>query len=77
MLSPSLVNARIYGTDYVVVVSPDNGQIRMSDVRDTYLHYIIEPLLYARSDAIDRMQPIMKAIRDAPVAFATAPTWCR
>ncbi|MGA9427814.1 MAG: hypothetical protein WBV33_22220 [Terracidiphilus sp.] len=69
MLSPSLVNARIYGADYIVVVSPHNGQINLNDVRDTYLHYTIEPLLYARSDAIDRMQPIMKAIRDAPVAY--------
>jgi hypothetical protein len=29
-LSPSTVNARIYGTDYVVVVSPNNGNIPMA-----------------------------------------------
>jgi len=69
MLSPSLVNARIYGTDYIVVVSPVNGQIRMSDVRHTYLHYIIEPLLNARANAIDRTQPILKEIREAPLEF--------
>ncbi len=69
MLSPSVVNARIYGTDYVVVVSPVNGQIRMNDVRHTYLHYVIEPLLTARANAIDRMQPILKEIRDAPLEF--------
>ena len=69
MLSPSLVNARIYGTDYVVVVSPVNGTIDMKDVRHTYLHYIIEPLLYSRSNAIDRMQPILKEVRDAPMDF--------
>ncbi len=46
-LSPHTVNARIYGTDYIVVVSPVNGQIRMNDVRHTYLHYIIDPLLFA------------------------------
>ena len=69
LLSPSLVNARIYGTDYVVVVSPIEGRIPMSDVRHTYLHYVIEPLLYARSNAIDRMQPILKAIHDAPLDF--------
>ncbi len=68
-LSPSMVNARIYGTDYVVVVSPDNGKIRMSDVRDTYLHYVIDPLLYARSNAIDREQPLLKEIREAPLDF--------
>lgn len=69
MLSPGTVNARVYGTDYIVVVSPVNGQIRMSDVRHTYLHYIIEPLLYARSNAVDRAQPILKEVRDAPLEF--------
>jgi tetratricopeptide (TPR) repeat protein len=69
MLSPSTVNARIYGTDYVVVVSPVNGKIRMADVRHTYLHYVIEPLLYARSNAIDREQPILKEVRDSPLEF--------
>ncbi len=63
------MNARIYGTDYVVVVSPVNGQIRMNDVRHTYLHYMIEPLLFARANAIDRMQPILKEIREAPLEF--------
>jgi hypothetical protein len=69
LLSPKLVNARVYGTDYVVVVSPVNGTIPMSDVRHTYLHYVIEPLLYTRANAIDRTQPILKEIRDAPLEF--------
>jgi tetratricopeptide (TPR) repeat protein len=69
LLSPHLVNARVYGTDYVVVVSPVEGQIRINDVRHIYLHYMIEPLLYARSNAIERTQPIMKEIRDAPLEF--------
>jgi hypothetical protein len=69
MLSPHAVNARIYGTDYVVVVSPVDGQIRMDDVRHTYLHYVIEPLLYARANAVDRMQPILKEVREAPLEF--------
>jgi hypothetical protein len=69
MLSPHAVNARIYGTDYVVVVSPVDGQIHMDDVRHTYLHYVIEPLLYARANAVDRMQPILKEVREAPLEF--------
>ena len=69
MLSPKMVNARIYGTDYVVVLSPVNGQIRMNDVRHTYLHYMIEPLLLSRANAVDRMQPILKEIREAPLEF--------
>jgi tetratricopeptide (TPR) repeat protein len=69
LLSPSAINARIYGSDYVVVVSPVDGTIRMSDVRHTYLHYVIEPLLYARATAIDRMQPILKEVREAPLEY--------
>src|SRR5208282_6085758 len=69
LLSPKLVNARIYGTEYVVVVSPVNGVIPMTDVRHTYLHYVIDPLLYTRANAIDRTQPILKEIRDAPLEF--------
>jgi tetratricopeptide (TPR) repeat protein len=70
LLSPRIVNARIYGTDYVVVVSPAAaGQIRMNDVRHTYLHYVIEPLLFSRATAVDRMLPILKEVRDSPLEF--------
>jgi tetratricopeptide (TPR) repeat protein len=68
--SPNIVNARVYGTDYVVVVSPSAaGQIRMGDIRHTYLHYLIEPLLFSRANAIDRTGPILKEIREAPLEF--------
>lgn len=69
LLSPKMVNARIYGTDYVVVLSPVNGSIDMQNVRHVYLHYTIEPLLYSRTNAIDRMQPILKEVREAPLEF--------
>ncbi len=69
MLSPHLVNARIYGADYVAVVSPVNGAIPMHDVRHTYLHYVIDPLLYARYNGLQQMDPVLKAIRDAPLDF--------
>ena len=69
MLSPSVVNARIYGTDFVVVVSPVNGEVPMASVRHTYLLYRIEPLLETKANAIDRAQPILKEIRDAPLEF--------
>jgi tetratricopeptide (TPR) repeat protein len=70
LLTPSAINARVYGTDYIVVVSPTDGTIRMSDVRHTYLHYVIDPLLYARATAIDRMQPILKEVREAPLDYS-------
>ncbi len=69
MLSPGMVNARIYGSDYVVVVSPANGKIPMADVRDTYLHYVIDPLLLSQSDDIKMLDPVLKVIQDAPLAY--------
>ena len=69
MLSPSTVNARVYGPDYVVVVSPADGKIPMNDVRHSYLHYMIEPLLFSQSTAIDREEPILKEVRDAPMDY--------
>ena len=69
MLAPSGVNARVYSTDYLVVASPVNGQIRMSDVRHTYLHYEIEPLLFSRASSTDRLLPVLKAVREAPLEY--------
>ena len=68
-LSPGSVDARIYGTDYIVVVSPVDGKVPMASVRHTYLHYMIDPLLFARANAIDRTQPILKEVREAPLEF--------
>jgi len=68
-LNPHTINARVYGTDFVDVVSPVNGQIRMADVRHTYLHYLIEPLLYSRSTATDRFLPILKEVKEAPLDY--------
>jgi len=69
LLSPRTINARIYGPDFVVVASPVSGNIRMADVRHTYLHYIIEPLLYSRATAMDRFLPILKYVHDAPLEY--------
>jgi tetratricopeptide (TPR) repeat protein len=69
LLDPAQTNARVYGADYVVVVSPVNGTIHMREVRHAYLHYEIEPLLYARATALDRLLPFLKTVRDAPLDY--------
>lgn len=67
---PNDTNARIYDGRYIVVVSPSKtGKIHMNNVRDAYLHYEIDPLLYARASAIDRLQPFLGMVQDAPIAF--------
>ncbi|MEG9435397.1 hypothetical protein JAO29_04370 [Edaphobacter sp. HDX4] len=72
MLAPATTNARIYGSDYIVVASPAGsplGQVHMDEIRHTYLHYEIEPLVYARASAMDRLLPLLKTVQDAPIEF--------
>ncbi len=72
MLAPSSVNARIYANNYVVVVSPTAdaaGSFHMDQIRHTYLHYQIEPMVYARAAAMDRLLPLLKPVQDAPLEF--------
>jgi tetratricopeptide (TPR) repeat protein len=69
LLDPAQTNARVYGADYVVVVSPVNGAIHMREVRHAYLHFQIEPLLYARATALDRLLPFLKTVKDAPLDY--------
>ena len=73
MLSPNLTNARVYGFDYIIVMSPDNSAagdpVSMDQIRHIYLHYVVEPLVYSRGQAMERMQPMLKSIQDAPLEF--------
>jgi tetratricopeptide (TPR) repeat protein len=70
MLAPSTTNARIYGSDYIVVSSPNGaGQVHMDQIRHTYLHYDVEPLVYARASAMDRFLPLLKTVQEAPLDF--------
>lgn len=73
MLSPAVTNARIYANDYIVVTSPaadPPGAVHMDQIRHTYLHYEVEPLVYARAAAMDRLLPLLKPVQDAPLEFA-------
>ena len=72
MLAPSATNARIYANDYIVVASPAAeplGAIHMDDIRHIYLHYEIEPMVYARAQAMERLTPLLKAVQDAPLDY--------
>ena len=71
MGAPGQTNARNYGSDYYVVISPGPGAgLKMDQIRHTYLHFEVEPLVYARASAMERLQPLLKAVQDAPVEFA-------
>ncbi len=71
MLAPTAVNARIYGSNYIIAVSPSaSGYFHMEQIRHTYLHYEVEPMIYARATAMQRLQPILKSVQEAPIDFA-------
>ncbi len=72
MLAPSSTNARIYSNDFIVVTSPSGdplGAVHMDQIRHTYLHYEVEPLVYARAAAMDRLLPLLKSVQEAPLDF--------
>ncbi|HVG26031.1 MAG TPA: hypothetical protein VM865_00390, partial [Acidobacteriaceae bacterium] len=72
MLPPSLTNARIYGSDYIIVTSPSNvtgDPVRMNEIRHIYLHYVVEPMVYSRGQAMERIQPVLRGVQDAPIEF--------
>jgi len=72
MLSPSLTNARIYGADYIIVMAPDNTTgvpVPMDQIRHIYLHYVTEPMVYSRGTAMERIQPMLRGVQDAPLEF--------
>jgi hypothetical protein len=72
MLSPTVTNARIYATDYIVVTSPTNeatNNVRLDLIRHTYLHYVVEPMVYSRAQAMDRLLPLLRPVQEAPLEF--------
>jgi tetratricopeptide (TPR) repeat protein len=71
MLSPAETNARYNGVDSVVVVSPaaqPPDAVPMNLIRHTYLHFTVEPLIYSRSHAMERLLPLLKSVQSAPIA---------
>jgi tetratricopeptide (TPR) repeat protein len=73
LLSPNLTNARIYGIDYILVMSPDNTAgvpVSMEQIRHIYLHYVVEPQVYSRGQAMERMQPLLRGVQYAPLEFS-------
>ncbi len=70
MLSPAETNARYNGVDSVIVVSPaaqPADAVPMDLIRHTYLHFTVEPLVYSRSRAMDRLLPLLKPVQGAPL----------
>ncbi len=70
MLAPNTPNARIYASDYVIVTSPKaDGSVKLDEIRHLYLHFQIEPLVYARAQSMMRLTPLLKPVDEAPLDY--------
>ena len=69
LIAPGEENARVYGGDYIVVLSPTNGKIDMKPVKHTYLRFILEPLIYARSESINQLRSILALVQPSPLPY--------
>jgi hypothetical protein len=67
LAAPGQVNARNYGSDYFIVVAPENGTLRMGEIRHAYLHYVLDPFALKRANTMKRLEPLLAAVRQAPM----------
>ena len=68
LIAPGQVNARTYGTDYYLVLSPSAGNyIKVDQVRHTYLHFVLEPIVLKRVLALRRFDPLLELVKSAPM----------
>lgn len=68
MGAPGQTNARIYGSDYYVVISPTTGtEIKLQQIRHTYLHYLLDPLALKNGGAFGRLEPLLGPVQNAPM----------
>lgn len=68
MGAPSEVNARNYGSDYYVVVTPGaSAGLKMELIRHTYLHYLIDPMIGKYATNLTALEPVLEAVKLAPM----------
>jgi tetratricopeptide (TPR) repeat protein len=68
MGAPDQTNARNYGSDYYVVISPGVApSLKTEQIRHTYLHYLLDPLAMKYFILIDGLKPLLDRVKKAPM----------
>jgi len=71
MLARGLVSARVYGLDYLMVLAPPESaeaqQRFLDDVKHFYIDFSIAPLIFGYPGAMERLQPLLRAVAEAPI----------
>jgi tetratricopeptide (TPR) repeat protein len=65
LASPNQVQARIYGSDYYLVVTPSK-QLRVAEIRHQYLHFLLDPLAAKYADSIKEKAALQALARQVP-----------
>jgi tetratricopeptide (TPR) repeat protein len=65
LASPDQVQARIYGSDYYLVVTPSE-QLKLAEIRHQYLHFLLDPLAVKYAALINEKAPLLGLARQAP-----------
>jgi len=65
--APGQINARNYGDDYYLVISPNADRIPMEALRHTYLHYVLDPYALKHGTMMKRLEPILREVSTAPM----------
>lgn len=66
--APSEINARNYGSDYYVVITPGtNSGPKIEKIRHTYLHYLLDPMVGKYAANLNALEPLMDALKLAPM----------
>jgi tetratricopeptide (TPR) repeat protein len=75
MGSPNETDARNYGSEYYVVVFPapataggsPKAELKMDQIRHTFLHYELDPLANKHYTAMVRLEPLLQSVKRAPL----------
>jgi hypothetical protein len=68
MGAPAQTNARNYGPDYFVVLTPGaNTSLKMQQIRHTYLHYLLDPMSLKYPDLNKKLEPLLDSVKTAPL----------
>jgi tetratricopeptide (TPR) repeat protein len=70
MGASSQVNARQYGSDYLLVLSPGQQGFKLDPIRHLYLHFILDPLATKHYNQIKQLEPLLGEVQSAPMEQA-------
>ena len=68
MGAPSETNARNYAADYYVVTTPGSSSgLKVDLIQHAYLHYLLDPMVGKFAVSLDKLEPLLEAVKLAPM----------